>query len=99
MHGPSPKGHWTTAVGERPYRHLVPGRKYRVAQAFVDYDDVAHPEGETWWFLGHNHSAYHDGLSLFVSLDGEHEWHIRLSTHPADMSPALSAFETFVVEG
>lgn len=35
-----------------PYEYLVPGKTYRVIQAFADFDGHAHPEGEEWQFLG-----------------------------------------------
>ena len=49
-----------------------------MTKAFIDFDGDVHPVGESWWFLGQNFLPYHDGLSLFVSLDGEREWHIRM---------------------
>jgi hypothetical protein len=51
---------------------------YRVVRAFIDFDRVVHPEGEAWQFLGSSFLPYDDGMSFFVSLDGEREWHLRL---------------------
>lgn len=77
--GPYPKGHWTDVVPPEDFRgDLIVGRRYRVIKAFKDYDQDPHPVGEEWTFLGCNFLPYEDGWSWFVSLDGEHEWHIRL---------------------
>lgn len=97
MVGPCPKGYWTRAVGAAPFRHLVPGQRYRVVRAFVDFDGCTHPVDETWQYTGSNYSAYHEGLSLFVSLDGESEWHIRLSDRPEDQGSIIAALEAYVV--
>jgi len=97
LYGPSPKGHWTRhAAGE--YQHLRVGRRYRVAEAFVDFDRVTHPIGETWTFLGHAYLPYDDGLSLFVSLDGEREWHIRMQLYPEEQGPIADRLEAHLVE-
>ena len=45
---------------------------------FVDYDGHRHPVGEEWRFCGCSFVPYEDGMSFFVSLDDEHEWHLRL---------------------
>ena len=78
MHGPYPKGHFNAAKGATSNSRLIPGTRYRVAKPFADYDGGVHEAGETWTFLGDNFVPYHDGMSLFVSLDGEREWQIRL---------------------
>lgn len=78
MHGPEPHGHWTASSPQSGFKHLIPGKRYRVSKAFIDYDGHTHPSGETGTFLGHNFLPYDDGLSLFVSLDDQSEWHLRL---------------------
>jgi uncharacterized protein DUF3601 len=50
---------------------LTPGRKYRVVAAFVDYDGIPHPIGESWRFLAKNFLPYDDGLTLYVERDGK----------------------------
>ena len=57
---------------------LTAGQKYRVVREFQDYDRQLHPEGEEWVFLRSSFLPYDDGMSWFVSIDGEHEWQIRL---------------------
>jgi hypothetical protein len=96
MTGPRERGFWT-GRGARSWGHLVPGRRYRVARPFVDFDGVDHPVGEEWLFLGSRYQVYDDGLSLFVSLDGEQEWHIRLRNTDPDQGALLAAFADHVV--
>jgi hypothetical protein len=54
------------------------GHRYEVARDFIDFDGATHRSGESWIYLGHAFLAHDDGLSLFVSLDDDSEWHIRL---------------------
>jgi uncharacterized protein DUF3601 len=93
MHGPCPAGHWTSALVPAPWRQLVPGERYRVTRAFLDFDGHAHEIGESWIFLARNFSPRDDGLSLFVSLDGMSEWHIRLRWTPEDQGAIIDALE------
>ena len=76
MFGPMPRGQWAadwndTGIG---VGGLARGRRYRVIKAFRDFDGDEHPLDETWLFLGDSFLPYEDGLSLFVSIDGIHEW-------------------------
>ena len=98
MTGPRPPGHWAVAFSLNPptYRHLRRGRRYRVVLAFRDFDGDDHPVGETWTFLGYDANAYHDGLSLFVSVDGAQEWQIRLSTYPGDQDEIVRNLADYV---
>lgn len=93
MHGPFPAGRWTRHIAPAPFGHLVPGRRYRVIRAFRDYGGVDHEQGESWTFLGSNFAPYDDGLSLFVSLDGTSEWHIRLRWTAEDQGAVIDALE------
>jgi len=76
---------------------LHPGHSYRVTQAFRDYDGTIHPLGEQWTYLGYNFLPYDDGLSLFVSLDGEQEWHIRMQLRPEEQGPIVHDLSLYVV--
>jgi hypothetical protein len=69
-----------------------------VARAFVDFDGGTHAVDESWWYNGASYSAYHEGLSLFVSLDGDQEWHLRLSDRPEDQGPIIAALAEYLVE-
>jgi len=99
MFGPMPKGHWRAAWERDGYgfRSLTRGRRYRVTQAFRDYDGDEHTPGEAWLYLGHNFLPYEDGLSLFVSLDGNQEWQIRMRWTPADQGSIIDAINDYVV--
>ncbi len=96
MYGPCPKGHWTANLQPRDFGPLGAGNWYVVTRAFDDFDKVRHPVGEAWCFLGSNFLPYDDGLSLFVSLDGEQEWHIRMCWRPEDQGPIINALEDHV---
>ena len=96
MFGPFPAGH-LSANGEVDFKHLRVGLAYRVARPFTDHDGVLHPAGECWTYLGHNFVPYHDGLSLFVSLDGAQEWQIRLSWLPEDQGHIIDALADHLV--
>ncbi len=97
MFGPRPAGFWSTAVGPREYRHLVPGQRYTVAVPFRDYDGAEHPAGESWWYRGFNYSVHDRGLSLFVSLDGQQEWHVPLQADASEQGAVLAALEQHLV--
>ena len=96
MHGPKPKGYWRNASNSGPYSSLSPGVRYTVLRSFVDVDGAEHAIGETWTFCGWNYSAYHNGLSLFVSLDGEQEWHCRLLDLPEGQSYVLEHLAEYI---
>ncbi|MCB8879676.1 DUF3601 domain-containing protein [Acidisoma cellulosilytica] len=75
---------------------MIPGCRYAVIQPFKDYDGGCHAIGERWVFLGANFLPYEDGRSLFVSLDGQREWHIRLQSRPEAQGPILDQWDRFV---
>ena len=47
--------------------NLLAGKKYKVIQEFLDYDQAVHKIGESWTFLRTNFVPYNDGLTLHVS--------------------------------
>src|SRR4030095_8479763 len=97
MNGPSPKGHFSAAGRGASNSRLTAGTRYRVAKAFTDYDGSLHEVGETWTFLGDNFVPYHDGMSLFVSVDGEHEWQIRLEWTDEGQGEILDSVHSYFV--
>jgi hypothetical protein len=99
MTGPMPRGHWGAgwSSNSAEYNGLRRGRRYRVAKAFRDFDGDEHPEGETWFFIGYNFLPYDDGLSLFVSIDGAHEWHIRMHCTSEDQGPIVDSLDRYLV--
>jgi len=96
MYGPCPKGHWMARLPKSKFGPLRPGRRYEVVQPFDDYDRVRHEIGEVWTFLGHNFLPHDDGLSLFVSLDGEQEWHIRMQWRPEEQGEVIGNLGAYV---
>lgn len=95
MNGPRERGHWG---GARQPRHdfLEADRRYRVCREFVDFDGDAHVPGEEWTFLGASFLPYEDGLSLFVSLDGQREWQIRMQWRVGAQGEVLDALSAYV---
>jgi hypothetical protein len=94
MYGPKPLGHWSSLdapnASAKPYQHLVPGRTYVVAEQFTDYDGDNHAPGETWIYRGHATHAHADGVSLFVSVNVDDEWQIRLQWGPESQGEILA---------
>jgi hypothetical protein len=87
-------------TSERPKRkfagsELIAGTTCSVTQAFVDYDGLPHPVGETWRFVAHNFLPYDDGLTLFVERDGRPHT-FRLQWRPETQGHIVSAFSDFV---
>lgn len=77
---------------------LVPQKRYVVKVPFTDYDEHTHLPGETWTFVGWSYLPYDNGLSLFVSLDGENEWLIPLSCRPEDQGAINDSLGTYLEE-
>ena len=96
MNGPQPRGYWTGSHPQTAFKHLFPGARYAVFRGFRDYDGKDHPAGETWVFLGHSFLPYDDGLSLFISLDGEREWRIRLQWRDDQQGHLINGLEDHI---
>jgi len=98
MTGPLPAGHWRAAWenSDHEFLGLKRGQWYRVVKEFSDFDGDVHRAGETWVFLGHNFLPYEDGLSLFVSLDGHQEWHIRMRWTSEEQGPIIDAISEYL---
>ncbi|GAA0207702.1 hypothetical protein QOZ96_003077 [Brevundimonas nasdae] len=96
MYGPKPRGHWTQSLPQKPFRHLNPGSAYVISQEFTDYDESLHPTGEEWTYLTYNFVPYDDGLSLFVTISGEDEWHIRLQQREDEQGPIIDRLDAHI---
>lgn len=92
----APKGVYTNHGVGHAWRHLEPGKRYRVIKAFKDFDGQKHPVGEEWTYLGTAFLPYDDGRSIFVSLDGEREWHIRMQDRAEEQGPILDSLHEYV---
>lgn len=101
MIGPFPKGKYTSrsAANEgRKWEHLEAGKKYRVIREFEDNSRHLHAAGETWTFLGYSYNQWDEGLSLFVSLDDEQEWHLPLQNGADEQGSVLDALRGYMEE-
>ena len=76
---------------------LTPGKTYRLVAAFVDYDGIPHPIGESWTFLEKNFLPYEDGLTLYVERDGR-TIPFRLQWRAETQGHIIDDFSDFVEE-
>jgi hypothetical protein len=101
MYGPQPGGTWSSLEAPncgRDHQMLKAGRRFRVIREFRDFDGDVHPAGESWIFRGYSFLPYEDGLSWFVSMDGDREWHIRMQWRAEEQAPVIDALERYLVE-
>ena len=91
-----PAGTFSSLHIARAFGPFRVGRRYEVVRAFTDFDGDEHPPGERWTFLGHNFVPYEDGLCLFVTLDGEREWNMRMCWRGEDQAGVIDAFADYV---
>jgi len=99
MLGPESKGTWSGARAPNTgpiYQFLKAGQRYCVVAQFADSDGHNHPIGEEWIFLGYSFLPYDDGMSFFVSLDGQHEWRIRLQWRTDEQGEILDNLPQYV---
>ena len=78
------------------FAHLVPGTRYHVVRAFLDYDQVGHPVGECWTYLRHGFLPYEDGLTLFVAMPDRKERWIRLQWRPERQGAIIDALDSYL---
>ena len=78
------------------FHHLVIGRRYEVVKPFADFDRREHAVGETWRFEGHTFLPYDDGLSLYVSFDGDDLVQFRMRWTPEDQGQVVDALEDYI---
>lgn len=92
----APKGACTDHGVGHDWLHLKCGKRYRVVKAFKDFDGAEHPVGEEWTYIGTAFLPYDDGRSIFVSLDGDREWHIRMQDRAEEQGPILDKLYEYV---
>jgi hypothetical protein len=78
------------------YKFLAVGQRYRVIRQFIDFDRGVHLPGDEWVFLGASYSPRDEGITIFVSVDGAHEWNIRFMDAPEEQGEILYDLETYV---
>ncbi len=76
---------------------LTPGKWYRVVTAFIDYDGISHPVGESWRFLAKDFLPYEDGLTLHVEREGRAEL-LRLQWRAETQGAVIDHFSDLVEE-
>ena len=98
MYGPYPRRDASLkALNCSPaFKFLRAGGRYRVIADFRDFDGDLHPVGERWEFLYESFLPYDDGQSLFVSLDGEHEWQIRLQGSADEQAHIIERLDEYI---
>jgi hypothetical protein len=74
-----------------------PGGRYRVIEAFTDFDRQEHPVGEEWTFLRDSFLPYESGMTFFVSYDGKEESTIRLQWRQESQAHILDNLARYVV--
>ncbi len=94
----APKGTYSAHGVGHDWLHLVPGKRYRVIKAFKDFDRQDHPVGETWAYIGTAFLPYDDGRSIFVSVDDDREWHIRMQDREEEQREILDHLRDYVIE-
>jgi hypothetical protein len=81
---------------DQAYESLVAGQRYRVVRAFVDFDGIAHPEGETWFFAGHEFVPYHDGHNFHVRYEDGRMRYFRMAGGTGDQGRILERLRDFI---
>ena len=56
-------------IRENYQEHLVPGKKYRVMQPFLDAAKSVHRAGETWTYQGYVPSGFSGATAIFIVRD------------------------------
>lgn len=92
----APKGTCTSHGVGHGFAHMTPGKRYRVIKAFKGFDRAVHPVGEAWTYIGAAFPPYDDGRSIFVSVDGERERHIRIQDRVEEKRDILGAPPTYI---
>ncbi len=99
MHGPQPAGFWSSHQAANcgsKHQFLIAGHQYSVVREFLDYDKHRHPAGEEWQFCGFCFLPYEDGMSFFVSFDGQQEWNIPLQWRAEEQGQILDRLAEYI---
>jgi hypothetical protein len=56
---------------KEPFKHLIPGKHYKIIKTFKDYDGKPYQPGKIYTYLGNDFLPYDDGLTLHFSQSGE----------------------------
>jgi hypothetical protein len=75
---------------------LTVGARYRVIQAFRDFDHGAHEIGEEFVYQGYDFHPYDDGHTIFITRADGQPGAIRMGGDPEDQGRILQGFERYV---
>jgi len=81
---------------ETSFKFLQAGKRYTVIREFTDYDQRCHPKGEQWTFSGYSSLPYEDGISFFVTADGQQEYQVRLQWRPEEQGYILDNLADYI---
>ena len=90
---PPPIASLLPAADDFRYGHLVPGRCYRLADTFIDFDGQACTAGERVVYRGYNYFPYDEGLTLHFD-----ERDIRLCGLFDDQRGIMDSLDHYLVE-
>ena len=76
---------------------MTPGPTYRVVRPFTDFDGRRHAAGDLWTYRSESFLPYDDGLTLFVTINGQ-EAQIRMRVTPDDQGPIIDSFAEYLIE-
>lgn len=85
---------------DKSFKHLEAGKYYFVIKEFTDFDNIVHPVGEKWEFIGTSFFPYDSGRSIFVNINSQRV-QIRMQDYPPEYDPnaqgyILNAFDEYV---
>jgi hypothetical protein len=84
-------------MGEQNFKHLIAGRRYRLAKDLVDYDGRTHRAGGIYTFVGNSFLPYDDGLTLKFLFEGD-SLRLRLQWRPEAQAEIIDHLENYFVE-
>jgi membrane protein implicated in regulation of membrane protease activity len=74
---------------------LETGHRYRIVDAFTDYDGVTHEAGETWTVLASFFVPHEDGQAWRVSIDAQGERVVRMRWTQDAQAPVLDRLDRY----
>lgn len=89
-----PKG----AIREPYQDYLVPGRKYRVKQTFLDAKKSVHRAGEAWTYLAYLPSGFGEATAIFATDDGGAECNFAIDWNSSEQNLGLENLREYIEE-
>jgi len=85
-------------IREKYQEYLVPGKKYRVTQPFLDAAKSVHRAGETWFFLGYIPSGFGEATSIFIKTENGVEGRFGIDWNSSENNLGLENLRAFIQE-